>query len=108
MCRRYKHTSDALVAAAPGAYVGKTIRLDANEASSAERNEARINDWRGGFHWWMLWLIWPIIAIAKWLVPVLLSALAAAAEQLSALDLPPARLTALLLIVIGFALLRRR
>lgn len=94
MCKR--RTMQAAVATEP--YEGETIRFDPQgrlEGSARSRRHC------GGFPWWTLWLIWPLIGLLKWSVPLLLGVVAG----LGQLTVP---LIPVLLIVLGLLLLRRR
>jgi hypothetical protein len=64
----------------------------------------RLNAQIWGFPWWTLWLIWPLIGLAKLVTPLVLNTLAAMTGSLGERG---ALLVALLLIVAGIALLRR-
>ena len=105
MCRQHFHTVETRMAVAEGAYEGETVRLDTQrEGREARRESGR----HGHFPWWTLWLIWPLVGLVKWLVPVLLGAIAAAAGALSHLPAPAFGPWPILLIVAGIILLRRR
>ena len=93
------------MAVAEGAYEGETVRLD----TQREGQEARPETGRHGhFPWWTLWLIWPLVGLVKWLVPVLLATIGAVAGALSQLSAPAFGPWPILLIVVGIILLRRR
>ena len=61
---------------------------------------------RAHFPWWICWMIWPLIALAKWLAPVYLAAATAVAGTLHSPRTPLMAGLALLLIVAGLALIR--
>ncbi|MBV9788866.1 MAG: hypothetical protein JOZ51_11865 [Chloroflexi bacterium] len=94
MCKR--RTIQA--AAVPQSYEGETIRFDA-QGDPERRSKPRHHC--GGFPWWTLWLIWPLISVLKWSVPLLLGVVA----NLGQITLP---LIPVLMIVVGLLLLRRR
>ena len=93
------------MATAEGPYEGKTVRLDAQQATEVKRHKVAHC---GMFPWWTLWLIWPLIGLFKWLVPAILAGIAAVAGALSELPLLAAGPWPILLIVVGIMLLRRR
>jgi len=103
MCKRKSYQIDRPAIAANGAYEGQTVRLDAHGIARAEREIGRL----GGFPWWSLWLIWPLIGLLKWVVPIYLGALTALRDAISTQAQPVAIVTAVLLIVAGLALIRR-
>jgi hypothetical protein len=94
MCKR--HTMRTATVTQP--YEGETIRLGAKRYSEYEPKAA---GHCGGFPWWTLWLIWPLIGLLKASVPLLIGVVAGIGE----ITLP---LVPLLLIVCGLLLLRRR
>ena len=102
MCKRKNHHMDMPLMVAEGAYEGRTVRLDRVDRID-DRRAAHESAWRGGFPWWTLWLIWPLIGLAKWFVPLWLGALTASVAQLSAAGAAP--LVALALIVVGLVLI---
>lgn len=93
MCKRR-----TMRAAATRPYEGRTIRFEPRrdpERRSGSRHHC------GGFPWWTLWLIWPLIGLLKWSAPLLLGVVAGMGQ----LTLP---LIPVLMIVLGLLLLRRR
>ncbi len=106
MCKRRSYLSDHPMMAAEGAYEGQTVRLDARDRVSHERRERHSCGGHGGFPWWTLWLIWPLIGLVKWFVPLYLGAVTASLVQLSAVGIAP--FVAIALIVIGLVLVGRR
>jgi hypothetical protein len=100
MCKRYTYTPEAQLAS-EGAYEGQTMRLDRRQDEWGVRRAAG-HYWR--FPWWTLWLIWPLILLLKWTVPLALSVISTAAGALNGLSAP---IVALVLIAVGIALLRR-
>jgi hypothetical protein len=102
MCRRKSYRIDSSTLAAEGAYEGQTMRLDQRDIANVER---RVN-WRRGFPWWMLWLIWPLIGLTKWFVPLYVGAVTAVFTQLSAAGVAP--FVAFALIVVGLVLISRK
>ena len=93
------------MAVAEGAYEGETVRLDTQRKGQEDRRETGRH---GHFPWWTLWLIWPLVGLVKWLVPVLLGVIAGVAEALTQLPTPAFGPWPILLIVAGIILLRRR
>jgi hypothetical protein len=83
-----KHQSPAneIQAATKGAYQGQTIRLDLHD------------DRRKQFLCWTLWLIWPLILLAKWTTPLIWAALVTIAGALSA---SLVSIAAIMLIIVG-------
>lgn len=64
---------------------------------------------RGGyarFPWWALWMIWPLLALAKWLAPVYIVAATSLFGPLQSLRTPLMAALAVALIVAGLALIR--
>ncbi|MEO7909964.1 MAG: hypothetical protein ABIV47_09960 [Roseiflexaceae bacterium] len=106
MCKRKSYLSDRPMMATEGAYEGQTVRLDARDSVSHERRDHHSCGHHGGFRWWTLWLIWPLIGLVKWFVPLYLAAITASLAQLSMVGAAP--LVGLALIVIGLVLIRRR
>ena len=100
MCKRQRIAPEAQLAS-EGAYEGQTMRLDLHER---EKGTCRPAGQDQRFHWWVLWLIWPLIALVKWGAPLALGAFAAVARTLGALGAP---IVALLLIAAGVILLYR-
>lgn len=94
MCKR--RTIQA--AAVMEAYEGETIRFDPRRGLE-QRSKSRHHC--GGFPWWTLWLIWPLIGVLKWSVPLLFGVVAGLGE----ITVP---LIPVLMIVVGLLLLRRR
>jgi hypothetical protein len=100
MCKRHIFAPDIRLAG-EGAYEGQTMRLGPREPGPGMR---RANSHGWGFHWWMLWLIWPLVALSKWITPLVLSTLATVTGSIGELG---AQLVAVLLIIAGISLLRR-
>ena len=100
MCKRQRYAPEAQLAS-EGAYEGQTMRLDLYER---ERSTHRSAGQDQRFHWWALWLIWPLIVLVKWGTPLALGAFAAVAGALGGLGAP---IVALLLIAAGIILLCR-
>ncbi|HET9224051.1 MAG TPA: hypothetical protein VFO07_16175 [Roseiflexaceae bacterium] len=99
MCKRHTFAPETRLAS-EGAYEGQTMRLVSHERKCGmHRLDAHI--W--GFPWWALWLIWPLIELAKLVTPLVLNTLAAMTGSLGELG---AQFVALLLIVAGITLLR--
>lgn len=94
MCKR--RTMQPVAATQP--YEGETIRFDSQRVSE---REAGSSHHCGGFPWWTLWLIWPLIGLLKWSVPLLLGVVG----SLGQITVP---LIPVVLIVLGLILLRRR
>ena len=94
MCRR--QTIQA--AAVTEDYEGETIRFDPQRGPE---QRSKLRHHCGGFPWWTLWLIWPLIGVLKWSVPLLLGVVAGLGE----ITLP---LIPVLMIVVGLLLLVRR
>ena len=105
MCKPRKARMEVATATPQGAYEGETIRLDRRQADANASPEWRH---RGAFPWWTLWLIWPLISLAKWVVPAILGGVAAAAGALSEVVASGIMFWPVLLIVIGVVLLRKR
>jgi hypothetical protein len=106
MRKRHAYRADSAALAAGGAYEGQTVRLDRREVEPAQDSSARAG--RGefcarAFPWWTLWLIWPLFAAFKGLAAPLPAALVGLG------GLPPvlAAAVAVLLIAIGWLLVRR-
>lgn len=96
MCRTHDQARDQRQESA--VYTGETSRLGRD--GRAESQQCR---W-GGFPWWSLWLIWPLVVVLKHVGPLAVDAIGAIYAYLSAaggLALPIA------LIALGIALLRR-
>jgi heme/copper-type cytochrome/quinol oxidase subunit 1 len=106
MCKRKSYLLDRPMMAAEGGYEGQTVRLDSRHNVLQERYDRHAYGRHGGFQWWMLWLIWPLIGLAKWLVPLYLGAITAGLARLNTAGVAP--FVALALIVIGLALIGRR
>lgn len=83
----------------PQPYTGATVQLRSEAARSVEGQ--RRQRCRSSFPWWTLWLIWPLIGVAKMALPMLLNA----GIVISQIGVP--LLIPLALIVIGVLLLRR-
>jgi hypothetical protein len=92
--------------ATEGAYEGQTVRLDSHDRVLHQRRERGSCGGHGSFPWWTLWLIWPLIGLAKWFVTLYLGAITVGLTQLSANGVVP--FVAIALIVIGLVLIRRR
>lgn len=82
---------------------GSTTRLsDGEPDNSIQYTASRAQSWRGAhFPWWTLWLIWPLIGVAKAVAP----AMADAWVWISQVTVP---LLPAILIVLGAALLLAR
>jgi hypothetical protein len=81
---------------------GPTTRLNDGEFVEAQNGTLHARSWRTAhFPWWTLWLIWPLIGLAKAVAPTLLGAIGAVSQWYVPL-LP------VLLIVLGAALLLAR
>jgi hypothetical protein len=89
--------------ATEGAYEGQTVRLESRDGALAQRPE---RERHSGFPWWTLWLLWPLIGLAKWFVPLYLGALTAIVAPLSAAGAAP--FVAFALIAVGLVLIFRR
>jgi hypothetical protein len=101
MCGPKRRTADAAGAETRSdeSYEGATIRLGSEQALIRPTKSC---GWHGGgFPWWTIWLIWPLMGLIKTSAPAIITGVTAVA-QLSVPLLP------LLLIVIGLWLLRRR
>ena len=98
MCKHKTYQIDHRAMATEGAYDGQTVRLDRRTEQTIRRHN--------GFRWWMLWMIWPLVALAKWFVPLYVGAATAILAQLSAAGAAP--FIAVALIVVGLLLIRRR
>ena len=102
MCRRLR--METRTVAADASYTGETVRLgtwqEGRHAPGCYRH--------GHFPLWALWFIWPLAGFVMWLVPAILSAVAAVAGTLSeAVGAVPGPWP-VLLIIAGIMLLRRR
>ena len=108
MCKRHIYQAHAPAMAPQGAYEGKTTRLVYGEAALPERyaSEDRSLKRYRHFPWWSLWLIWPLIALLKWVAPIYIGVLAALRDTMSTQAQPVAMIVAVLLIVAGIALIR--
>jgi len=106
MCKRKSYLVDQSTMATEVGYEGQTVRLDSRDGISHERRDHHFCGWHGSFPWWTLWLIWPLIGLAKWIVPLYLGAVTYGLAQLSAAGVAP--FAAIALIVIGLALIGRR
>ena len=109
MCKHKSYRIERPAMAAQGAYEGKTTRLAYGEAALPERSmlEGRWSRRHGHFPWWSLWLIWPLIGLLKWIMPIYIGALTALRDTFSMQAQPVAMIIAVLLIVAGVALIRR-
>jgi hypothetical protein len=103
MCRRKLYQTDMPVMASEGRYEGQTIRLNARATGDSESGSA---NHRASFPWWVLWLIWPLIGLVKWFVPLYASAATLVFAQLGAAGAAP--FVAIVLIVAGLVLIGRR
>src|SRR5690349_5598422 len=99
MCKRRTHRLDMPIIAAEGAYEGQTLRLDSRDGIPAQRSERKACAGQASFPWWTLWLIWPLIGLAKWFAPLYLGTLTAIVTQLSAAGAAP--FVAFALIAVG-------
>jgi hypothetical protein len=83
-----------------GPFEGETIRLDRQAAAS---QQSCGSSWAVHRHmiWWM---IWPLIALVKWLAPLALGALETVGGTMVSVPL----LVPIVLIAAGLLLLRRR
>src|SRR4051794_28384220 len=106
MCKRKSYLIDQPMMATEGGYEGQTVRLDSRDGIAHERRDHHFCGWRSGFPWWTLWLLWPLIGLAKWIVPLYLRAVTAGLAQLSTAG--GASFVAIALIVIGLLLIGRR
>jgi hypothetical protein len=98
MCKRHIFVPETRLAS-EGAYEGQTMRLDSRgQAWSMRRTNGH------GFPWWTLWLLWPLIWLAKLATPLVVEMLTAFTGSLGVLG---AQLMAVLLIIAGITLLRR-
>jgi hypothetical protein len=95
MCKRREYPPTAQFAGGQ-AYEGRTMRLDVPHQPAARRCRH--------FPWWTLWLLWPLLASLKWLVPLWLGAVATVANTLSASG---GVMVAAILIAAGLLLIRR-
>jgi hypothetical protein len=93
MCKR-----QTMQTASTQPYEGETIRFDAEQRALGD-SQATLHC--ASFPWWTLWLIWPLIGLLKWSMPLLIGVVASIGE----ITVP---LIPLLLIVLGLLLLRRR
>jgi hypothetical protein len=105
MCKHKNQRIDMPILAAEGAYEGRTMRLDRADRSVDRRSEHG-SAGRGGFPWWTLWLVWPLIGLAKWFVPLYIGAVTPIGAQLSAAGAAP--FVAFALIAVGLVLIFRR
>ncbi len=78
-------------------YTGETVDLSRQPPAAGTCQAAM---WRGGFPWWTLWLIWPLIILLKTTIPLIVGYLAVLAQVI-------VPLIPVLLIIIGILLLRR-
>jgi Mn2+/Fe2+ NRAMP family transporter len=99
MCKRHAYSPQARLAS-EGAYEGRTVRLDPRQ----DTGEGRQASSRGHFPWWMLWLIWPLMMLAKLVLPLALATIGAIGGALAG---PGMTLVAVLMIAIGLLLLLR-
>ena len=106
MSKHKRYMFDRPMIAAEGGYEGQSLRLDPHDSVAPERRERHGCGQHGGFPWWTLWLIWPLIGLVKWFVPLYLSAITAGLAQLSAAGVAP--FVAIGLIMLGLVLIRRR
>ena len=96
MCKRREHMPTAQLAADHG-YEGRTLRLGSAPDLPTVRRCRH-------FPWWTLWLLWPVLASLKWLVPLWLGA---AATLAGALSTSGGVIVAAVLIAVGLLLIRR-
>lgn len=96
MCK--PRTRETLRRQAP--FEGETLRLD-RRAAASERSCGL--GWTAQRHM-VWWLIWPLIALVKWLAPLALVALETASRTMVSVPL----LASVVLIAAGLLLLRRR
>ena len=82
------------------------VLLDPRDIVSNERHDLHACGRHTGFPWWTLWLIWPLIGLAKWFVPLYVGAITAIITQLSTTGVAP--FVAIALVVIGLVLIGRR
>ena len=106
MCNPKRSLFDRPMMVTEGGYEGQTVRLDRRDSVAPERRQWHGCGQHGGFPWWTLWLIWPLIGLVKWFVPLYLGAITAGLTQLSAVGVAP--FVAIALIVIGLVLIGRR
>jgi hypothetical protein len=106
MCKRTTYQVDGSMMATEGAYEGQTVRLDARDSTRTERYAQRAAGRHGSFPWWTLWMIWPLLALAKWFVPLYAGAVAAVFAGISAFGAAP--IVAIALIIVGLLLIRRK
>lgn len=83
-------------------YEGQTTRLDAQVAQTAFARHRM--HWRGSFSWFMLWMIWPMIALVKFVTPLVFGLVTTTIGALNSVTVP---LFPLVLIGLGVALLLR-
>ncbi|HEU5102735.1 MAG TPA: hypothetical protein VFU22_27125 [Roseiflexaceae bacterium] len=105
MCKRKTHRIDMPMLAAEGAYEGRTVRLNHRDDMPARRSD-RGCAWHVRFPWWTLWLIWPLIGLAKWFVPLYIGVVTAALTELRATGAAP--IVASILILAGLVLIARK
>ncbi len=79
-------------------YTGETVDLSRQARATAGTHQAVMRC--GGFPWWTLWLIWPLIILLKTTIPLIVGYLAVLAQVI-------VPLIPVLLIIIGILLLRR-
>lgn len=86
-------------------YEGPTVRLDTPAGVSVQGHSGSC-----GHHWpWhLLWLIWPLFFLAKWLVPLIVSAVTALFTSLTTPIVLTIPLLPLVLIGVGIVLLLRQ
>ena len=96
MCKRRTY-SPAAHFAGDHAYEGPTMSLDETYDRPAARRCRHVP-------WWTLWLLWPLLAGLKWLVPLWLGAISALAGAFSASG---GLIAALVLIAAGLLLIMR-
>jgi hypothetical protein len=101
MCSRKRSTRRERAPQEFGPYDGRTVSLSGAGASQIER-QGRCAGAR--FPWWSLWMIWPLVALVKWTVPLYAGA---AAALVGSLGMALNTLVALALIVAGLVLIRR-
>jgi hypothetical protein len=97
MCKR--RINDTPTIPEPESYTGETVRLP--EPLVKQETSEQACAWYGGFPWWTLWLIWPLISLIKMGAPLLTEA-TIILNQISDPLLP------LILIAVAILFLRRR
>lgn len=98
MCGHKRRSMEQAETRSGESYEGATIRLGSEQTLLRQGNRY---SWRGGFPWWTIWLIWPLVGLIKATAPAIMTSVQAVAQ----LSVP---LAPLALIVIGLWLLWRR